>query len=103
MTPEAAFHTAVSGTAINNLAKTFMLNFLRALQTSEICLQTQQHCVTMPCLGVNNFPSDKGTKIKIRLKSVVQTHTCFTIKTHRFKSWELFMLTKLPITSWISP
>lgn len=32
---EDTFHTAVSGTAINNLAKTFRLNFLRALQTSE--------------------------------------------------------------------
>lgn len=32
---EATFHTAVLGTAINNLAKTFRLNFLRALQTSE--------------------------------------------------------------------
>lgn len=35
MTPEVAFHTAVSGTAINNLAKAFILNFLRALQTTE--------------------------------------------------------------------
>lgn len=35
VTPEVAFHTAVSGTAINNLAKAFILNFLRALQTTE--------------------------------------------------------------------
>lgn len=33
---EATFHTAVSGAAINNLAKIFRLNFLRALQTRDL-------------------------------------------------------------------
>lgn len=33
---EATFHTAVSGAAINNLTKIFRLNFLRALQTSDL-------------------------------------------------------------------
>lgn len=33
---EATFHSAVSGAAINNLAKIFRLNFLRALQTRDL-------------------------------------------------------------------
>lgn len=33
---EATFHTAVSGAAINNSAKIFRLNFLRASQTSDL-------------------------------------------------------------------
>lgn len=83
---EATFHTAVSGTAINNLAKTFRLNFLRALQTSErFVYKTQQNRMTMPGLEVKNSPSDKGTRMQ---NKIIQTLKHYVIKAHRFKSGE---------------
>lgn len=65
---EDTFHAAVSGTAINNFAKTFRFDFLRALQTSErIVYKTQQNCMTVPGLGVKNSPSDKGTRMQNKI------------------------------------
>lgn len=65
---EATFHTAVSGTAINNLATTFRLIFLRALQTSErFVYKTQQNCMTVPGLELKNSLSDKGTRMQNKI------------------------------------
>lgn len=64
----ATSHTAVAGSAINNLAKTFRLNFSRALQTSErFVYETQENCMTMPDLEVKNSPSDKGTRMQNKI------------------------------------
>lgn len=82
---EATFHTAVSGAAINNLAKTFWLNFLRALQTSErFVYKTQQTCSTLPGLEMKNSLSGKGTMTQNKI--ICNCDKC--VQTHRFKSGE---------------
>lgn len=61
---EATFHTAVSGAAINNLAKIFRLNFFKSFTNKGFVYKTQKSCMNMPSLEVTNSSSGKGTSIQ---------------------------------------